>query len=108
MKELDKIMELLEVKNDVALAKALGLKSSGAISNWRKRGFVPVPTLREWEIQFDKPRGWFSDSIETEKADYPMLVQGIIGKVVKLNELDQIEAFRLLAERFPDEQMKEK
>lgn len=106
MKAIDKIMQLVGASTDVELSEKLSVPA-GTVGSWRSRG-VPKKVLREWSLRFGKSVDWFNGEGETEKADYPIVVQGIIGKVVKLNELDQIEAFRLLAERFPDEQMKEK
>lgn len=102
MKAIDKIMQLVGASTDVELAEKLSVPA-GTVGSWRSRG-VPKRVLREWSLRFGKSVDWFNGEDETEKADYPIAVQGIIGKVMKLGELEQIEAFRILAEKFPDEQ----
>jgi hypothetical protein len=87
MKILDRMKDLLESKTDAELSEKLGL-SLRTVGTWRSRGFVPDKVVRGWSIRYGKPMEWFTNGDdETKEADYTLVVQGIIGKVMKLGEL---------------------
>ena len=97
---LTEVLNKLNMRTKTQLQRKLGYKSTGTMSKWDREGIPPaammeIAALPEWED-------------ETKETDYTLVVQGIIGKVTKLSELEQIEALRILAEKFPDEQTKER
>lgn len=112
----DKIASMRNAKGLSQAKFARGLDCTQQyIHNLEKGEKIPSPKfIRDMLVQLKVNQVWWETGegemfeSESEKAEAPLIVRAILGKVESLSEADQAEAFRILAERFPDEQTKGK
>jgi len=87
---LDKIMELLEATNYTQLAQKLGVSSAATISNWKSRR-VPEQVLRDLEIKYGKPRGFFEKEMKDEKSPSRNFMDELIASLPKEEQEATVE-----------------
>lgn len=78
---LAKIKEVLNCKNDVQLAEALGGISPSTISTWRKRNSIPYDKVEEVSARLNIPFIWFFSDEDEGVGDFGTVLVPLLARI---------------------------
>lgn len=99
---LERIRRALGVEKDSDVAEILGYSSTGTISGWKARGFIPEGPLAKISLISGKPIDWLSGESDDAGADLDSLTYQGVG----LNLSERAIDFALRFDELPEEKKK--